>query len=330
LKTTLIVVGAVLLTLLAYGLWTPDIGRPTLQARYLDAPGDLTEVAGERLHVRDSGPKDASAVVLIHGFGASLHTWEPWARELALHHRVIRLDLPGCGLSEPDPTGDYTDARSVRLLLALLDQRGIERATLVGHSIGGRIAWTFAAQHPERIDKLVLIAPDGFASPGFEYGVPAEVPVSMQLMRHVLPRPLLRMSLEPAYADPAVLTDALPRADAGTWQPRCAARPAAADPAGRPAAAAAQHPGEHAAAVGRARRDDPVCQLGRLPAEPAACAAGALHRRGPPAARRSARSLAGAAARFSRSPGALKQPCPIQGHPLSTDPHAALLAASVP
>jgi pimeloyl-ACP methyl ester carboxylesterase len=209
LKTTLIAVCAVLLTLLAYGLWTPDIGRTTLQARYLDAPGDLTEVAGERLHVRDSGPKDASAVVLIHGFGASLHTWEPWARELALHHRVIRLDLPGCGLSEPDPTGDYTDARSVRLLLALLDQRGIERATLVGHSIGGRIAWTFAAQHPERIDKLVLIAPDGFASPGFEYGVPAEVPVSMQLMRHVLPRPLLRMSLEPAYADPAVLTDAL-------------------------------------------------------------------------------------------------------------------------
>jgi pimeloyl-ACP methyl ester carboxylesterase len=195
--------------LIALWLWTPDIDRATLEARYLDAPTDLVELAGMRLHVRDSGPKDAPAVVLIHGFGASLHTWEPWARELARHHRVIRLDLPGCGLSEPDPTGDYTDARSVQLLIALLDQRGIERATLIGHSIGGRIAWTFAARHPERIDKLVLIAPDGFASPGFGYGAAAEVPVSMQLMRHVLPRPLLRMSLEPAYADPAVLTDAL-------------------------------------------------------------------------------------------------------------------------
>ncbi len=209
-KTTVIAMCALLSALLvAYALWTPDISRPVLQARYLEAPADLTEVAGVRLHVRDSGPKDASAVVLIHGFGASLHTWEPWASKLALHHRVIRLDLPGCGLSEPDPSGDYTDARSVQLLLALLDQRGIARATLIGHSIGGRIAWTFAAQHPERIDKLVLVAPDGFASPGFEYGVPAEVPVSMQLMRHVLPRPLLRMSLEPAYADPAALTDAL-------------------------------------------------------------------------------------------------------------------------
>ena len=69
--------------LIALWLWTPDIDRATLEARYLDAPTDLVELAGMRLHVRDSGPKDAPAVVLIHGFGASLHTWEPWARELA-------------------------------------------------------------------------------------------------------------------------------------------------------------------------------------------------------------------------------------------------------
>jgi pimeloyl-ACP methyl ester carboxylesterase len=180
-----------------------------LESRYLDSPQDMVVVDGVRLHVRDSGPKDAPAVVLIHGFGASLHTWEPWAHELARKHRVIRLDLPGCGLSEPDPSGNYTDARSLQLLNDLLDQRGIARATLIGHSIGGRIAWTFAARHPERVDKLVLVAPDGFASTGFEYGTPPEVPMSMQLMRHVLPKPLLRMSLAPAYANPEVLTDAL-------------------------------------------------------------------------------------------------------------------------
>jgi pimeloyl-ACP methyl ester carboxylesterase len=195
--------------LIAYLLWTPDIDRATLEARYLDAPTDLVEVAGVRLHVRDSGPKDAPALLLIHGFGASLHTWEPWARTLARDHRVIRLDLPGSGLSEPDPTGDYADARSEQLLLALLDQRGIARATLVGHSIGGRIAWTFAARHPERVDRVVLIAPDGYASPGERYGQAPEVPLSISLMRHVLPRALLRSSLEPAYADPAALTPAL-------------------------------------------------------------------------------------------------------------------------
>lgn len=85
----------------------------------------------------------------------------------------------------------------------------VERASLVGNSIGGRIAWMFAAEHPERVEKLVLISPDGFASPGFDYGKKPEVPASVKLMHYVLPKPLLRMSLAPAYANPAVLTDAL-------------------------------------------------------------------------------------------------------------------------
>lgn len=196
-------------TLLALWLWTPDESRALLALRYLAAPGDLLQVKDWRLHLRESGPKDAPAVVLIHGFGASLHTWEPWAQALSADFRVIRFDLPGSGLSEPDPAGDYSDARSLALLTAILDQLGINRAHLVGHSIGGRIAWTFAARHPGRISRLVLIAPDGFASPGFEYGKPAAVPALLGVMRYVLPKPLLRMNLAPAYANPEVLTDEL-------------------------------------------------------------------------------------------------------------------------
>ncbi|OYT98751.1 MAG: alpha/beta hydrolase [Burkholderiales bacterium PBB1] len=202
--------GTALLVLLgAYWLWTPDQDLPSLEARYLAAPGDLVELDGMRLHLRDSGPKNAPAVIMVHGFGGSLHSWEPWARALSSNHRVIRFDLPGCGLTAPDPSGDYTDARSMQLLIALMDRLGIARASIVGHSIGGRIAWTFAATHPERVDKLVLVAPDGFASPGFEYGRAPEVPFSAELMRFVLPKPLLRMSLEPAYGNPTFLSDDL-------------------------------------------------------------------------------------------------------------------------
>ena len=210
LKST--VVAAVVLLVVALGvffLWTPDKPRATLEARYLQAPGDMVDVAGVRLHVRDSGPKDASAVILLHGFGASLHTWEAWAQDLAKDHRVIRFDLPGSGLSSPDPTGIYTDARSMQLLVALMDQRGVARAAIVGNSIGGRLAWTFAATHPERVSKLVLVSPDGFASPGFDYGKVPEVSPMLKLMRYVLPKALLRMSLAPAYADPQVMTDDL-------------------------------------------------------------------------------------------------------------------------
>jgi pimeloyl-ACP methyl ester carboxylesterase len=200
---------SILLLLLGWWLWTPDKDRASLERSYLRASHDMIEVAGIKLHVRDSGPRHAPAVIFLHGFGASLHTWEPWATTLLHDMRVIRLDLPGSGLSSPDPTGHYTDARSVEVLLALMNRLNVSRASLGGNSIGGRIAWTFAAQHPERVDKLVLVSPDGFASPGFEYGKTPQVPATVKLMRYVLPKPLLRMSLSPAYANPAALTDEL-------------------------------------------------------------------------------------------------------------------------
>jgi len=206
-----ILLGSALLALaaLAYWLWTPDKGRDELAAKYLAAPGDIESIGPWRLHVRDTGPRAAPPVILIHGLGASLHTWDAWAAGLEREHRVIRFDLPGSGLSEPDPKGDYGDGRSVELLLALMDRLGLARASIAGHSIGGRIAWTFAALHPGRVDKLVLVAPDGFASPGFEYGKAPDVPAFLGAMRYVLPKAVLRMNLAPAYADPGFLSDAL-------------------------------------------------------------------------------------------------------------------------
>ena len=215
LKTTLITSTALFIAfaLLVLWLWTPDLDEASLHAKYLRAPTDLIDVAGVRLHVRDDGDRDAPAVILIHGFGASLHTWEPWAIALKPDFRVVRFDLPGSGLSPPDPTGDYSDDRSIALLTALMDQLRLAKAAVVGNSIGGRIAWTFADQYPRRVDKLVLVSPDGFASQGFQYGKKPEVSMAtgfmLQAIRFALPKPVLRMSLAPAYSDPAVLTDTL-------------------------------------------------------------------------------------------------------------------------
>jgi len=191
----------------AFWLWTPDLSRSALEAKYFNAQSAYVNVDGIRLHVRDSGPKDAPAVLLLHGFGSSLHTWEPWAQDLAADHRVIRFDLPGAGLTGADPKNDYTDDRATRLIAALMDQLGVKRASVVGNSIGGRIAWRFAAQYPERVDKLVLVAPDGFASPGFEYGKAPAIPAMFRMLPWVLPKSMLRMNLAPAYGDPANLAD---------------------------------------------------------------------------------------------------------------------------
>ncbi len=197
---------SVVLLSVGFALWTPDKDRADLERTYVRSRNDLIDVAGVRLHVRDTGPRSAPVLVMLHGFGSSLHTWEPWADSLQRDFRVVRFDLPGSGLSDVDPTGDYRDARSMLVLGALLDTLHIARATLIGNSMGGRIAWSYAAAHPERVERLVLISPDGFASPGFEYGKPADVPFTMSLMRYVLPKPLLTMSLEPAYADPKSMT----------------------------------------------------------------------------------------------------------------------------
>ncbi len=192
-------------------LYTPDRDRAALEARYLASPADLRLVDGVRLHVRDEGPRDAPAIVLVHGLGASLHTWDGWTQALRATYRVVRFDVPGHGLTGPEPTGDYGDARSRRLLRALLDSLELDRVTLVGHSMGGRLAWSFAAEHPERVERLVLVAPDGFASPGFEYDTPAEVPAVLGVMRWVLPAPLLRANLAPAYANPEAMHDTVAR-----------------------------------------------------------------------------------------------------------------------
>lgn len=122
---------------------------------------------------------------------------------------MVRIDLSGFGLTGADPTGDYGDERSVAVLTALMDKLGIAKASLVGNSIGGRIAWKFAAAQPTRVDKLVLISPDGFASPGVEYGKPPDVPARMGLMRYTMPSFVVRMSMAPAYGNPDFMTPPL-------------------------------------------------------------------------------------------------------------------------
>ena len=211
-----------LLLALLGGVWayTPDLDRARLESIYAAPPSRFVEVAGLRIHLRDTGPTEppqagaavdpaAPVLILLHGIASSLHTWEDWAPELSRHHRVIRYDQPGAGLTGADPTGDYSDDRAMQVLLALMDRLGVQRGTLIGHSMGGRLAWKMAAGHPERVDRLVLVSPDGFPTPGAENGGGFDVPWYAATVKQVLPRALLAQGLKAAYADPSIaLTEA--------------------------------------------------------------------------------------------------------------------------
>ncbi len=197
---------AVLIAGLAAWLYTPDESAASLRAKYDDPATSYPDVLGVKLRVRDTGPKAAPALILLHGFGASLDTWQPWSDALSAHDRVIRFDLPGFGLTGPDPTGDYSDERATAIIAALMDQLHIRTASLIGNSLGGRIAWRFAAAYPDRTDKLILISPDGFASPGFDYDKAPNIPFIMKLLPYTLPKAMLRANLAIAYANPKNLT----------------------------------------------------------------------------------------------------------------------------
>jgi len=194
------------------GLWlyNPDLPRAALERRWAPPPSQFVQVAGVRLHIRDTGPRDGPVVLLIHGFGSSLHTWEAWAPLLEDRFRIVSLDLPGFGLTGADPTNDYSDERSIAVLAALMDRLAIGEAAVVGSSMGGRIAWRFAAAEPARVSKLVLMAPDGFASMGREYGrAPERLPWLIRLLPYTAPKPLLHRTMRNAYAVPGVLTEAV-------------------------------------------------------------------------------------------------------------------------
>jgi len=126
---------------------------------------------------------------------------------LATDYRVVRLDIAGFGLTGPAEPGDYSDEADVQRLLAVVDQLGLSTMTVVGHSMGGRLAWHFAAAHPQRVDKLVLIAPDGFPDPQAHSEMTYAVPAWMGLVRYTLPRWMIKKGVASAYADPSRLDD---------------------------------------------------------------------------------------------------------------------------
>jgi len=201
----LLPLGVVLAGLAALA-YTPDRSGAALRAKYDNAATTYPNIDGINLRVRDTGPKSAPALILLHGFGGSLETWEPWADVLDKTYRVIRIDLPGFGLTGPDPTNDYSDERATAIIAALMDHLHIQKATIIGNSLGGRIAWRFAAAYPNRTDKLILISPDGFASPGFDYNKAPNIPFIMKLLPYTLPKFMLRANIAIAYANPKNLT----------------------------------------------------------------------------------------------------------------------------
>jgi len=109
---------------------------------------------GTQIYVRAGG--EGPAVLLLHGYGETGDMWAPLAAQLVRNHRVIVPDLRGLGLSSR-PAGGYDKKTQAQDMAGVLDSLKIDKVDLVTHDIGNMVGYAFAAQHPERVRKFVII-----------------------------------------------------------------------------------------------------------------------------------------------------------------------------
>ena len=196
----LLAIAAVVMTSGCSMLGIKNIPVQELENKYYPSGSKTLDIGGQQIRYRDEG--QGPVLVLIHGVCASLNTWDGWAEELADDFRVIRLDLPGFGLSPLADAGIYERQRAVALIDAMAQTLGLERFSLAGNSLGGYLSWIYAYAHPEKVEKLILVD-----SAGFQLKMPwmlkfaSTWPFSM-FSRHMMPRFMMADAVEQVYGDP--------------------------------------------------------------------------------------------------------------------------------
>ncbi len=212
LLTILIVVGGGYLA-----LRRGDIPYATLDKTYASPASKFLDMGGGvEAHWRDEGNPNGRPLLLVHGFSASLHTWEKWTPLLGGEYRLISVDLPGHGLTRtpkgyaPSIEGyaDFVDA--------FMDKIALPKATVIGSSMGGHTAWELALRHPARVEGLVLIGaagwpPSGDAADNEEAAIFKLLhnPVLGPLMRDLDNSAMIRKGVESAFVNKALVDDAM-------------------------------------------------------------------------------------------------------------------------
>ncbi len=116
---------------------------------------DTVQVKGVDVFFREAGPKDAPAVLLLHGFGASSHMFRDLIPQLAGDYRVIAPDLPGFGLTRADKSFKYTFDNLADVIDAFTTARGLQRYAIYVFDYGAPVGWRLAVRHPEKITAIV-------------------------------------------------------------------------------------------------------------------------------------------------------------------------------
>ncbi len=196
----------VLALALAVALWVyRDLPAAELEARYAQPPSRFIVIDGVRMHYRDEG--SGPAVLLLHANFSNLLDWEPWVAALRDRYRVVRVDMTSHGLTGPDPTGDYTQARTLALTEKFVDALGLQDFVIAGTSLGGTVSIHYTVAHPDRVRRLILLNPGSLE--GRERKRSGTIPRAAYLLKYILPRALPAFMLRSGFGNPANLPESL-------------------------------------------------------------------------------------------------------------------------
>jgi pimeloyl-ACP methyl ester carboxylesterase len=208
--------GSVLVLLIVLGIvfYQKDQSPEEVYKKYALASSQQIAIGGVQLHYSDEGNQlDSTPLLLIHGTSSSLRTWDGVTAQLKNQYRIIRFDLPGFGLTGPNPNRDYSTSYYNQVIDSLLSALHVSRVIIVGNSLGGSIATQYAIYQPAKVRGLVLVDAAGLppakkttGAIGFKL---AQMPVINRLLTIITPRELVKKSLQDAYGDTGKVTDNL-------------------------------------------------------------------------------------------------------------------------
>ncbi len=200
-KKAVYVFGALILAVLIFvasGIRL-DIPVEKLKARYANEHSRFIDIDGLTVHYRDEGR--GVPLLLLHAAPSSLHTFDGLVGRLSGRYRVIRLDLPGYGLTGPNAANDYSLQWYMRFLESFLKALRVDSCYVAGNSFGGRLAAELAYEKPGFVKKLVLIDSDGY--PADASGIlgirMARTPLLRPIVRYVTPRFFIAMNLKEVF-----------------------------------------------------------------------------------------------------------------------------------
>jgi len=182
-----------------------NIPLEKLKAKYEKSESKYININGTDIHYCDQG--QGPVIVALHGIVDSLHTWDGWVEAIGRHYRIVRMDIPGFGLTGPLKDNCYSQKVFVEFVDKFVTALDIDQFIIAGNSLGGAIAWNYALQFPEKVDKMILIDPAGYP---MEIPWPlklAGMPVIKYIAAMITPRFIYAMSLKQVLGDPGKVTD---------------------------------------------------------------------------------------------------------------------------